>query len=137
MCGLANAVNGCHTDLSINATGGGVCYVVACNSSSTGGFNYVDNLLVDQNGWQGLARVDVNISDNTKMFLRYNVQREVQPFVIGLWLSTLYLRHHYFVDLLAGWLLAPAAVWVAPRVDAWWARQQRALGYEPARGAGP
>jgi len=51
----------------------------------TGGFNYIDNLLVDQNGWQGLARVDVNISDSTKMFLRYNIQREVQPFVIGLW----------------------------------------------------
>jgi len=53
--------------------------------SVTGGFNYVNNLLVDQNGWQGLARVDVNISDNTKLFLRYNVQRETQPFVIGLW----------------------------------------------------
>ena len=57
------------------------------------------------------------------------------PFAVGLWASTIYLRHHYFVDLVAGWLLAPAAVWVAPRVDAWWARQQRALGYEPARGA--
>jgi membrane-associated phospholipid phosphatase len=57
------------------------------------------------------------------------------PFVLGLWASTIYLRHHYFVDLVAGWLLAPAAVWTAPRVDAWWARQQRALGYEPARGA--
>jgi len=57
------------------------------------------------------------------------------PFVIGLWASTIYLRHHYFVDLVAGWLLAPAALWVAPRVDAWWARRQRALGYEPARGA--
>jgi membrane-associated phospholipid phosphatase len=56
------------------------------------------------------------------------------PFVLGLWASTIYLRHHYFVDLAAGWLLAPAALWVAPRVDAWWARQQRALGYEPARG---
>ena len=56
------------------------------------------------------------------------------PFVLGLWASTIYLRHHYFVDLVAGWLLAPAALWVAPRVDAWWARQQRALGYEPARG---
>jgi hypothetical protein len=55
------------------------------NPADTGGYNYVDNLLVDQNGWQGLARVDVNISDNTKMFLRYNIQREVQPFVIGLW----------------------------------------------------
>jgi len=59
------------------------------------------------------------------------------PFVLGLWASTIYLRHHYFVDLVAGWLLAPAAVWVAPRVDAWWARGQRALGYEPARGAAP
>jgi membrane-associated phospholipid phosphatase len=57
------------------------------------------------------------------------------PFVVGLWASTIYLRHHYFVDLVAGWLLAPVAVWLAPRVDAWWARQQRALGYEPARGA--
>jgi hypothetical protein len=53
--------------------------------ATTGGFNYVDNLLVDQNGWQGLARVDVNVSDNTKMFIRYNIQRETQPFVIGLW----------------------------------------------------
>jgi membrane-associated phospholipid phosphatase len=57
------------------------------------------------------------------------------PFVLGLWASTIYLRHHYFVDLVAGWLLAPAALWVAPRVDAWWAHRQRALGYEPARGA--
>jgi membrane-associated phospholipid phosphatase len=57
------------------------------------------------------------------------------PFTVGLWVSTIYLRHHYFVDLVAGWLLAPVAAWTAPRVDAWWARQQRALGYEPARGA--
>jgi len=55
------------------------------NPGTTGGFNYVDNLLIDQNGWQGLARVDFNISDNTKMFLRYNRQRETQPFAIGLW----------------------------------------------------
>jgi membrane-associated phospholipid phosphatase len=57
------------------------------------------------------------------------------PFVLGLWASTIYLRHHYVVDLLAGGLLAPLAVWAAPRLDAWWARQQRALGYEPARGS--
>jgi hypothetical protein len=31
--------------------------------------------------------------------------------------------------------VALAAVWLAPRLDAWWARKQRALGYEPARGA--
>ena len=57
------------------------------------------------------------------------------PFVLGLWASTIYLRHHYAVDLLAGWLLAPCAVWLAPRVDAWWARRQRGLGFAPARGA--
>ena len=55
------------------------------NPATTGGYNYVDNLLIDQNGWQGLARVDFNVSDNTKLFVRYNIQRETQPFVIGLW----------------------------------------------------
>jgi membrane-associated phospholipid phosphatase len=58
------------------------------------------------------------------------------PFVVGLWVSTIYLRHHYFVDLVAGWALAPVAVWVAPRIDAWWAGRQRGLGYAPARGSG-
>ncbi len=57
------------------------------------------------------------------------------PFVLGLWVSTLYLRHHYFVDLLAGWLLAPLAVWLAPRVDGWWSARQRTHGHEPALGA--
>ncbi|OFV86395.1 MAG: hypothetical protein A2V74_11665 [Acidobacteria bacterium RBG_16_70_10] len=57
------------------------------------------------------------------------------PFALGLWISTIYLRHHYFVDLLAGWLLAPLAIAIAPRLDAWWARRQRALGHEPPRGA--
>jgi len=57
------------------------------------------------------------------------------PFVLGLWVSTLYLRHHYFVDLLAGWLLAPLALLLAPRLDRFWAARQRARGYETARGA--
>src|SRR5262249_42117288 len=51
----------------------------------SGGFNYADNLLVDQPNHQFLTRIDFNLSDNTKMFLRYNLQRETQPFVIGLW----------------------------------------------------
>jgi membrane-associated phospholipid phosphatase len=49
------------------------------------------------------------------------------PFVLGLWTSTIYLRHHYFVDLLGGWALAPLALWLAPRLDAWWAAQQARL----------
>jgi membrane-associated phospholipid phosphatase len=59
------------------------------------------------------------------------------PFVLGLWASTIYLRHHYAVDLLAGWALAPAALALAPRLDAWWARRQAALGLPCARGARP
>jgi membrane-associated phospholipid phosphatase len=57
------------------------------------------------------------------------------PLVLGLWASTIYLRHHYVADLLAGWALAPAAVWVAPRLDRWWARRQVTLGVPPALGA--
>jgi len=59
----------------------------------------------------------------------------LMPFALGLWASTIYLRHHYVVDLFAGWLLAPVAAWLAPRLDAWWGRRQQALGYETARGA--
>jgi membrane-associated phospholipid phosphatase len=53
------------------------------------------------------------------------------PFVVGLWASTIYLRHHYTVDVLAGWALAPLAVAVAPRLDAWWEARRRALGLAP------
>ena len=55
------------------------------NPAQTGGWNYVDNLLVDQPNRQALARIDFNLSDNTKLFVRYNYQRETQPWVIGLW----------------------------------------------------
>jgi membrane-associated phospholipid phosphatase len=57
------------------------------------------------------------------------------PAAAGLWVSTIYLRHHYAVDLVAGWALAPVAIALAPRVDAWWAARQRARGIAPARGA--
>jgi len=29
--------------------------------------------------------VDYNISDSTKLFVRYNLQRETQQFPVGLW----------------------------------------------------
>jgi len=49
------------------------------------------------------------------------------PVAFGLWVSTIYLRHHFVVDLFAGFALAPAAYVLAPRLDAWWAaRRQRA-----------
>ena len=47
------------------------------------------------------------------------------PLVLGLWVSTIYLRHHFVVDLLAGFALAPAAYALSPRLDAWWSGQRR------------
>lgn len=55
------------------------------NSDATGGFNYVRQIVFDQNSTQWLSRVDYNISDNTKLYLRYNLQRETQLFPVGLW----------------------------------------------------
>ncbi len=43
-------------------------------------------------------------------------------FVAGLVASTVYLRHHYVVDIFAGALLLPWTVWVTPRLDALWSR---------------
>ncbi|HEY3441312.1 MAG TPA: carboxypeptidase-like regulatory domain-containing protein [Paludibaculum sp.] len=55
--------------------------------NATGGYNWTDDLLFTQNNHQWMTRVDYNISDNTKMFVRYNLQREVQPFPVQLWSS--------------------------------------------------
>lgn len=55
------------------------------NPNSNGGYNYVQAENFDQNNWQWTTRVDYNISDNTKLFVRYNLQKEVQLFPVGLW----------------------------------------------------
>jgi hypothetical protein len=53
--------------------------------NSTGGNNYVQSEIFNQNNFQWTSRVDYNISDNTKLFVRYNMQRETQLFPVGLW----------------------------------------------------
>jgi hypothetical protein len=57
------------------------------NPNTTGGYNWTDDLLFNQNNHQWLTRVDYNISDNTKLFVRYNLQRELQRFPMQLWSS--------------------------------------------------
>lgn len=59
------------------------------------------------------------------------------PLVAGLLVSTVYLRHHFVADLLAGAALAPIAAALAPRLDRAWARRQRRLGFQPALGVEP
>lgn len=37
----------------------------------------------------------------------------LSPFILSLWFSTVYLRYHYLVDVLAGFILAPLSFWLA------------------------
>ena len=53
--------------------------------SSNGGYNYVQSEIFNQNNRQWVVRGDYSLSDNTKIFVRYNYQREVQQFPVGLW----------------------------------------------------
>lgn len=53
--------------------------------NQTGGYNYATQTVFNQNSRQFNTKVDFNISDNTKLFVRYNFQNERQLFPIGLW----------------------------------------------------
>ncbi len=53
--------------------------------NTSGGYNYTQAETFNQNNIQWMSRVDYNISDNTKLFVRYNLQRETQQFPVGLW----------------------------------------------------
>jgi hypothetical protein len=55
------------------------------DANATGGFNYVQAETFNQNNTQWMTRLDYSISDNTKLFVRYNYQRETQQFPVGLW----------------------------------------------------
>jgi hypothetical protein len=55
------------------------------NPNSTAGYNFVQSEVFNQNNRQWVVRSDWNISDNTKVFVRYNYQRELQQFPVGLW----------------------------------------------------
>jgi membrane-associated phospholipid phosphatase len=52
------------------------------------------------------------------------------PMGVLLVLATVYLRHHYVVDIIAAVPLAIAAYHLAPRIDAWWLRQQERAARE-------
>jgi hypothetical protein len=55
------------------------------NPDATGGYNYTQSEIFNQNNRQWTIRGDWNVSDATKVFVRYNYQREVQQFPVGLW----------------------------------------------------
>jgi hypothetical protein len=53
--------------------------------SANSPYNYVQAETFNQNNREWKTRVDYNISDSTKLFVRYSYQREVQQFPVGLW----------------------------------------------------
>lgn len=55
------------------------------NPRSNGGFNYVNVSTKPQNWYQMRPRIDYSISDNTKLFVSYNRQRDTAYFTDTLW----------------------------------------------------
>ncbi len=55
------------------------------DTNLTGGYNYASQAVFSQNSRQLNTKIDFNISDNTKLFVRYNFQNERQLFPVGLW----------------------------------------------------
>ncbi len=53
--------------------------------NATGGYNYTQSEIFAQDNRQFTVRGDYSISDATKIFVRYNYQRETQLFPVGLW----------------------------------------------------
>jgi membrane-associated phospholipid phosphatase len=44
------------------------------------------------------------------------------PLAISLFVSTLYLRYHYFIDMLAGYALAALMFYFGPKIENYWSR---------------
>ena len=55
------------------------------NPSATGGFNYLEPVTQDQNGWMWRTRADYNYSENSKFYGTYQIQKETDITPIHLW----------------------------------------------------
>jgi len=58
------------------------------------------------------------------------------PFATGLVLGTVYLRHHWVVDILAGFVLTVFSFWAGPRLAEWWSTRSSERDLAPLRLAG-
>lgn len=58
------------------------------NPGQNNGYNYIFNTTHSDNMWQIRPRIDWSINDNTKLFVSYNVQREVNHDNSTLWWGT-------------------------------------------------
>ena len=78
-----------------------------------------------------LVQRDVFPSGHTQLTIivmtlafRYKISARWLVLILGslLIVSTIYLRYHYVVDLLAGALLAWFTIWTGDKLEAWWRR---------------
>ncbi|MBL7685064.1 MAG: phosphatase PAP2 family protein, partial [Deltaproteobacteria bacterium] len=46
------------------------------------------------------------------------------PLIVGLWSSTIYLRHHWVLDIFAGWTVAAIACFTSQKISYWTQRYQ-------------
>jgi hypothetical protein len=52
------------------------------------GFNYIDNVTASMNDWQNVAHIDINLSDNTKLYLNWSHQSEGTEQPDGTWVQS-------------------------------------------------
>ncbi|MFH1055758.1 MAG: phosphatase PAP2 family protein [Candidatus Altiarchaeota archaeon] len=79
--------------------------------SGEGVIQKLDDIVVNLNSTQMNSLPSLHVALSTlvllsSMSLKRHERLVVCVFVLSLWFSTLYLRHHYFVDIIGGWLLA-------------------------------
>jgi len=55
------------------------------NPATSGGYNYLTDIVNPQPRAQDLVKLDYNVSDNTHLSVRYNHEGETDPFPYGLW----------------------------------------------------
>jgi len=55
------------------------------------------------------------------------------PFGLSLFFSTVYLRQHYVIDLIAGWILAGGCLYWVPRFHSFWENRVRRISDEMGR----
>jgi len=53
--------------------------------SATGGFDYIQPVNQSQNGWMWRSRADYNYSENSKLYVTYQIQKETDEVPIHLW----------------------------------------------------
>ncbi|MFH1054589.1 MAG: phosphatase PAP2 family protein [Candidatus Altiarchaeota archaeon] len=49
------------------------------------------------------------------------------PLIVLSWVSTVYLRRHYFIDVIAGIALAVIVYHITPRMYQWWEKESPAI----------